>query len=96
MTCLPAKWRVGTVALIILIFGCDRRPDQWDAFVYPNANNLTGRERIAGFKTFELCQAAAISRLRQEVDPDAGDYECGYKCEPHPQYGGYVCKETKK
>lgn len=77
--------------------GCDDRPRQWDAFVYPDRNNLAVSEKIAGFKTFELCQEAAINRLRSQPDPDAGDYECGYRCGPDPRYGGLnVCEETRK
>ena len=84
------------VLLFALSTACDDRPKQWDAFVYPNAANLAVYERIAGFKSFELCQQAAIDRLRRETDPDGGDYECGYKCEPHPELGGFVCEETRK
>jgi hypothetical protein len=52
---------------------------------------------MAGFKTFELCQQAAIDRLRDMHRADEGDYECGYKCRPDPSLGGInVCKETKK
>jgi len=82
---------------IMTVAGCDQRPDQWDAFVYPNRNDLTVHEEIAGFKTFELCQSAAINRLRTLPDPDGGDYECGYKCEPRADLDGInVCKETRK
>ena len=79
-----------------MVTGCDNRPDQWDAFVYPNANDLTVNETIRGFKTFELCQQAAINRLRQSKKSDVGDYECGYKCEPYGSYGGNLCEETRK
>lgn len=76
---------------------CDDRPRQWDAFVYPDRNDLSISETIAGFKTFELCQRAAINRLRSLPDPDDGDYECGYMCEARPDLGGInVCKETRK
>ena len=52
---------------------------------------------VKGFKTFNLCQQAAIDQLRSLPDPDAGDYECGYKCELHTDLGGInVCKETRK
>ncbi len=78
------------------VSGCDSRPKQWDAFIYPDANNLTVHQRIAGFKSFELCQEAAVGQLRQQADPDAGDYECGYRCAPHAQFSNYVCEETKK
>jgi hypothetical protein len=88
--------RRATFALLILS-GCDNRPDQWDAFVYPDRNDLTVSEKIAGFKTFELCQSAALQRLRSNPEPDSGDYECGYKCEPRADLDGIsVCKETRK
>ncbi len=85
-----------TIALVaVALSGCDQRPDQWDAFIYPNANDLTINETIRGFKTFELCQQAAIDQLRSLPNPDGGDYECGYKCERHGTYGN-LCAETRK
>ena len=96
---LPAgNWKAAAaVGLALAASGCDKRPDQWDAFVYPNRNDLSVHEEIAGFKTFELCQQAAIDRLRTFPDPDNGDYECGYKCGPNPEFGNAkLCKETRK
>lgn len=84
------------VALALLLTGCDDRPDQWDAFVYPDADDLTAFKTIRGFKTFELCQSAAINELRSLPDPDRGDYECGHKCEFDPNIQINVCKETRK
>jgi hypothetical protein len=76
------KARVGLAALAFLsLSACDSRPDQWDAFVYTGDDLLTN-ETIRGFTTFELCQQAAIDRLRSERPDGGGDYECGYKCEP--------------
>ena len=75
---------------------CDNRPDQWDAFIYPNRHDLTSNETIRGFKSFELCQQAAIDRLGVIADPNGGDYECGYMCEPVGNYGGNVCEDTRK
>lgn len=81
----------------LLLAACDDRPDQWDAFIYPNANDLTVNETIRGFKTFELCQEAAVNQLRSMPDSDAGDYECGYRCKPVGEFGDLnVCKETRK
>lgn len=82
---------------------CENRPDQWDAFVYPD-DDLIDFHRVAGFKSFELCQAAA-QQLLAEFRPDGGgSYECGHKCR---LYGSapdesalepdmYVCKTTRK
>ncbi len=89
------RWPLALFALSTA--ACDNRPDQWDAFVYPDRDDLTKHEEIAGFKTFELCQQAAIGRLRSLSDPDAGDYECGYRCEPRADLDGInVCEETRK
>lgn len=82
---------------LLLLAGCDSRPDQWDAFIYPDAADLSDFERIAGFKSFELCQRAAIDRMRSIQVESGGDYECGHKCEADPAIGGLnVCKETRK
>lgn len=90
------KPAIRLLPLLVVLTSCDGRPDQWDAFVYPNATDLTVNETIRGFKTFELCQQAAIDRLRASNRADQGDYECGYKCEPHGPYGGNLCAETRK
>lgn len=80
----------------ISIVACDERPDQWDALVYADAKNLDAVEINRGFKYFELCQQAAIERLRSKPNPD-GDYFCGYMCGPNGNYGGrHICKETEK
>jgi hypothetical protein len=84
------------VTSLMLLTGCEQSPDQWDAFVYPNANDLTINETIRGFKTFELCQRAAIDRMNAIQKPTGGDYECGFKCKPFGSYGGNICKETRK
>jgi hypothetical protein len=90
------KPAIGLLAIFIFLVSCDKRPDQWDAFIYPDATNLTVNDTIRGFKTFELCQQAAINRLRASNRADKGDYECGYKCEPYGHYGIYRCAETRK
>lgn len=81
---------------IIAIAGCDNRPDHWNAYVYPG-DDLIAYETIEGFKTFELCQAAAQDRLRSLRPDGGGGYECGYRCGVSSQHGGLnVCKETRK
>lgn len=96
--CMRARLQSLSTAFLALIavVGCDDRPDQWDAFVYAG-DDLIGHETIRGFKTFELCQVAAIDRLRAERPDGGGDYECGYKCGPSTEFGGInVCEETRK
>lgn len=70
-------------------------PRQWDAFVYPDARDLTEHIEVRGFKTFELCRDAATSLLRQ-LDMPEGTYECGYRCTAKPEWGGMkICEETR-
>lgn len=80
--------------------GCNRdsRPDQWDAFIYSPSDDGSIQEfTIEGFKTFELCQRAAQRELLRHGRGPVQDYECGYKCEPHPLGQGlHVCEETRK
>jgi hypothetical protein len=87
---------IRTLLLALLLAGCDDRPKEWTAWVYPDASDLTRSETIRGFNSFERCQEAAIDRLRQFPDPDRGDYECGYMCRYDPGKGLSVCKETRK
>ena len=89
--------RVAILLALFMTSACNRGPDQWDAFVYPNRSDLTQNETIKGFKSFELCQQAAISRMRIIEVEEGGDYECGYRCKPDAGLGGInVCKETRK
>ena len=37
---------------------------EWDAFVYANFEGSQNFERISGVKIFELCQQAAMDRIR--------------------------------
>ena len=81
---------------MLILNGCDHRPDQWDAFVYTD-DDLIHFEAIRGFKSFELCQQAAIDRLRSVRPDGGGDYECGYRCGVDPDMSGLnVCEETRK
>lgn len=88
--------RAVALALLLLLSACDDRPNQWDAFVYPN-DDLIEFETIRGFSTFELCQRAATDRLRSLRPQGGGDYECGYRCGPISDGSDMnVCKETRK
>ena len=85
-------------AVAFLTGGCEQRPDQWDAHIYNSSDDGSIQEySIKGFKTFELCQAAAQSELLRHGRHESADYECGYRCGPDADYGGLnVCKETRK
>ena len=69
---------------------------EWDAFVYADFEGSQNFERISGVKIFELCQQAAMDRIRTLPAPDKTDYECAYMCRFEPAYGANVCKEPKK
>jgi hypothetical protein len=89
--------KVAALWLAILLAACDNRPKQWDAFVYPNIEGSDNFERISGFKTFELCQQAAIDRVRSLPEPEKAAYECGYMCGRNPDFPEFeTCKETRK
>lgn len=87
--------RFAPVILMLLVAGCDDRAKEWTAWVYRD-KSLTTHETMTGFKTFEECQLAAISKLRTIPDPDSGDYECGYMCRWDDSFDNNVCKETRK
>ena len=88
--------RLAALALLVLA-GCDDRPDQWDAFLYNESDDGSITEyTIRGFKTFELCKQAAQRELLMHGKGPVQDYECGFKCEYQPRLGGNLCKETRK
>ena len=95
MMSVPRRAKPLPLIAAVALAACDNRPDQWDAFIYPDVDNQQF-ERINGFKSFELCQQAAIDRIRSFREPDKADYECGYRCEFKPEYGTNICKETEK
>lgn len=82
------------VVLSMLLAACDDRPAQWDAFItYHEDPEHT--EVIVGFKTLELCRAAALQRLEAAKATETGYFECGYKCEFKPEYKMNICKATR-
>jgi hypothetical protein len=79
---------------ILLSVSCDTGP-QWQAWVYPNREELTRSVPLGSFKTFNQCQAAALEALRSLKAEERGDYECGFKCKWRPDMGINVCTETR-
>ena len=88
---------------ILLLSGCSSGSD-WTAFVYPDIENIPNADQaqnytIGNYNTFGECQIAAIERLRSNYTASGrqGDYQCGYKCTRHNDFGGLlICKETRK
>ena len=83
------------LAGLLTVLGCDDRPRQWDAFVYPDAEGSEFYETIEGFRSFELCRQAALNRIGQLKMQDKAAYECGYRCRHDPQMKIHICKETR-
>lgn len=92
----PMRHAAALALGLLALAGCDSRAKEWTGWVYPDSDNLAHSISISGMKSFEACQEAAISRLRALPDPDAGDYECGFRCKWNADYGTNVCKETRK
>lgn len=89
-----------TVLPLLLVFlaGCDDRPRQWDAMIYlEDDSSMEPYQAIRGFKTFELCQSAAIEQLSRLPQPEREKayYDCGYMCRFDPQFGHTICKESR-
>ena len=84
------------VVTLLSLAGCDQlAPTKWDAFVYPNRNDLTSHEMLTGFDTLELCRSAAVTRMHKIEKRSGGDYECGSRCKPAEGMPGmYQCDET--
>lgn len=70
--------------------------EEWMAFVYPNANDLSVHIELGPFRNFAECQAAAIGNLRGKGLAKTGDYECGLDCEYDPDWQASICAETRK
>jgi len=103
--------------ILASLLGCSRKSSEWTAFVYPDREEIPNAEdvqnyTIGTYPSFELCQKAAIERVRflneqsEEIAAYAedgegiateADYQCGQGCRPRDDVGGFlVCKSTKK
>lgn len=69
--------------------------DEWTAFVYPNAHDLSVHQEFGPFSSFEDCQIAAINNLRGRGLAMKGDYECGLNCTYNPEWRTRICEETR-
>ena len=88
---------VAAMAAVLCLSACDRRPDQWDAFIYPDRSDPDSLQKIEGFRTFELCRKAARDRVQLLPAPAYADYVCGHRCGTRPGKGSArFCAETGK
>jgi hypothetical protein len=83
-----------TFLLLLLLGGCDDRPDRWDAYI-TYTEDPERSEVIEGFKTYGLCRSASLARIEAEGASKTGYFECGYKCGFNRQYRMKICKETR-
>ena len=85
------------LAGLILLAGCDDRPGEWAAIVYPDRADRSNFEVTPRFQTLSYCRGNAIERMHAIEVKTGGDYECGFKCQlsgdPHNMN---ACEETRK
>lgn len=87
------------IILLIMAFAlasCDTRPNNWNAYVYPNG--ITQKPFIIrGLVSYEACRDAAkevIDWLKDDVSE--ASFECGYRCGPYDEFSDLdICKETR-
>jgi len=82
------------VLTLSLLTGCFFE-EEWTAYVYPDANDLSRSQQYGPFSSFEDCQIAAINNLRGRGLATKGDYECGLNCEYKPEWQTSICEETR-
>ena len=98
------RLRLIVMPFLVLLGGCSGQSDTWTAFVYPPGKSLAAEDASGAiyghYASFEQCQQASISALRQLASDnrseDFGSYECGVGCRYEKEWDMYVCKETRK
>ena len=76
--------------------GCDKRPNEWNAYVYPRG--ISGDHFIVrGFATYQACETASHQLLGwMNQQHGTSEFECGYKCGPlNGEVDLDICKETQ-
>jgi len=81
---------------LAILAACDQLSGSWQAWVYPNPDDERVAISLAGFRTFEQCQQAAIGELRRQPDPDKAGYKCGRSCRWDEASRTNVCKEIRR
>lgn len=88
--------RIIVLFLAFNLASCDTRPNNWNAYVYPNG--ITQRAVILrGFVSHAACRDAAKEVIASlKTNQSAASYECGYKCKPYDGADDLdLCKETR-
>lgn len=86
--------RFAAILFAAALAGCDDRPNQWDAMVYPDMESDEGQFTIRGFKSAELCREAAFDLLDKIDAAKSGTFACGHRCGPVEKFGGMSACET--
>lgn len=86
--------RAAILAVAVVLGGCDDRPDQWDAMVYPDMDSDAGQVTVHGFKSAELCRQASFEILDVMDAAESGTFSCGHRCGPVEELGGMSACET--
>jgi hypothetical protein len=83
---------------VLMLAACDPRPNEWNAYVYPDDSRKNHEFILRGFASFEACSMAAKEVLIWfEAEDSTGTYECGFKCGPYKGLADLdVCRETKE
>ena len=67
------------VSIVFLLTGCEQ--PTWDAFVYPDRNDLFNYNSIGEFKSLEECREASKKELeRIHAQEPRGLFQCGKSC----------------
>ncbi|MEA3008581.1 MAG: hypothetical protein QOJ91_273 [Sphingomonadales bacterium] len=82
------------IILVVLLSGCE--PTPWQGWVYPDPDDEHASTSLAGFRTFEQCQEAAIAELRRLPSPDKGSYKCGRSCKWDDTSRTNICAEVRR
>jgi hypothetical protein len=82
------------LTVLVILAGCERTP--WQGWVYPDPDNERAAISLAGFRTFEQCQEAAIAELRRLPNPDKGGYKCGRSCRWDNASHTNICEEIRR
>ncbi len=88
--------RIIVLITAFALASCDTRPNNWNAYVYPNG--ITQKPFIIrGLVSHGACRDAAKEVIFWlKGDPSEASYECGYKCKPLDGANDLdLCKETR-
>ena len=71
------------------------KKDEWEGFVYPDANDLLIHQNLGVFPSLTECRYAALYRLAELNASETGTYECGLNCRFEDGWETLkICEET--